>query len=193
MRAIQQTQFGGPEVLVLANVDDPKPMGGEILVRVKASGLNPVDAAVRSGGYRLLGEPPIILGWDVSGIVEAAPGVSRLAAGDEVFGMPMFPRAGRAYAELVVAPSRHFAKKPKNLSHEEAAAIALAGLTAWQGLIEGAGIKAGERVLIHGAGGGVGHLAVQIAKAHGAFVIATASPGQARFCRRFGRRSGHRL
>lgn len=186
MRAIQQTEFGGPEVLKLVEVADPKPMGGEILVRVTATGLNPVDGAVRSGRFPLLGQPPFILGWDISGVVEAVNGVNRLAVGDEVFGMALFPRAASGYAELVAAPSRNFVRKPKAWTHEQAAAVPLAGLTAWQGLIEGARLAAGDRVLVHGAGGGVGHLAVQLAKAHGATVVATASAGKVAFVRELG-------
>lgn len=186
MRAIEQTEVGGPEVLKVREVADPKPAAGEILVRVRASGLNPVDAAVRSGNYQLLGQPPFIIGWDVSGVVEAVNGTSRFAVGDEVYGMPLFPKQAGAYAEMVAAPAEHFALKPKAWTHEEAAAVPLAGLSAWQALVVGAGLKAGERVLLDGAGGGVGHLAAQIAKAQGAYVIATASTGKLEFVRGLG-------
>jgi len=179
MRAIRQDVFGGPEVLQLVEVAPPDPLPTEVLVRVKAAGINPVEEFIRSGRFPLLGQPPFILGWDISGVVESVvPGVNRFAVGDEVFGMPLFPRAGNAYAELVAAPSRQLARKPAGLSHEEAAALPLVGLTAWQSLVDVAGVKPGNRVLVHAAGGGVGHLAVQIAKALGAYVIGTASAGK---------------
>ena len=176
MRAIRQQAFGGPEVLQLTEVERPVPLPTEVLVRVRAAGVNPVEAVIRSGRFPLLGEPPFILGWDVCGVVEdIEPGVTRFQPGDEVYGMPFFPRAAGAYAEYVAAPSRQLARKPAGLSHAEAAALPLAGLTAWQALVDTAQVTAGQQVLIHGAGGGVGHLAVQIAKARGAHVIGTAS------------------
>jgi NADPH:quinone reductase-like Zn-dependent oxidoreductase len=187
MRAIRQDVFGGPEVLQLVEVAAPDPLPTEVLVRVKAAGINPVEEFIRSGRFPLLGQPPFILGWDISGVVESVvPGVNRFAVGDEVFGMPLFPRAGNAYAELVAAPSRQLARKPAGLSHEEAAALPLVGLTAWQSLVDVAGVKPGNRVLVHAAGGGVGHLAVQIAKARGAYVIGTASAGKHEFVRSLG-------
>ncbi len=187
MRAIVQDTFGGPEVLRLAEVPDPAPLPTEAVVQVKAIGINPVETSVRAGRFPFVGKPPIILGWDISGVVESVvPGTNRFAPGDEVFGMPLFPRAAKAYAERVAAPSRQLARKPATLSHSEAAALALAGLTAWQSLVEVAGVKAGDRVLIHAAAGGVGHLAVQIAKAMGAHVIGTASPGKHDFVRGLG-------
>jgi NADPH:quinone reductase-like Zn-dependent oxidoreductase len=176
MHAIRQQAFGGPEMLELAELERPVPLPTEVLVRVRAVGVNPVEAVIRSGQFPLLGEPPFILGWDVSGVVEdIEPGVTRFQPGDEVYGMPFFPRAASAYAEYVVAPSRQLARKPSGLSHAEAAALPLAGLTAWQALVDTAQLTAGQRVLIHGAGGGVGHLAVQIAKARGAHVTGTVS------------------
>ncbi len=179
MRAVLQRSFGGPEVLELTEVDRPVPLATEVLVRVQAAGVNPVEPMIRSGQFPLLGPPPFILGWDVCGVVEyLEPGVTWFRVGDEVYGMPFFPRAASAYAEYVAAPSRQLARKPASLSHAEAAALPLAGLTAWQSLVDTARIEAGQRVLIHGAGGGVGHLAVQIAKARGAYVIGTASAGK---------------
>jgi NADPH:quinone reductase-like Zn-dependent oxidoreductase len=176
MHAIRQQAFGGPEVLELTEVKRPVPVPTEVLVRVRAAGVNPVEAVIRSGLFPLLGQPPFILGWDVSGVVEGIePGVTRFRPGDEVYGLPFFPRAASAYAEYVVAPSRQLARKPAGLSHAEAAALPLAGLTAWQALVDTAQVVSGQRVLIHGAGGGVGRLAVQIAKARGAHVIGTAS------------------
>jgi len=187
MKAIQQRRFGGPEVLEVVTTDRPRPLPSEVLVRVRAVGLNPVDGAVRSGRFPILGEPPFTLGWDVSGVVEeVVPGVNRFQIGDEVYGMPFFPRAAGAYAELVAAPSRQLARKPRGLDHAHAAALPLAGLTAWQSLVDVAAVKAGQRVLVHAAGGGVGHLAVQIAKGLGATVIASASAGKHDFVRSLG-------
>ncbi|MFR9796770.1 NADP-dependent oxidoreductase [Streptomyces sp. MS06] len=186
MQAIVQNRFGGPEVLEVAWTDRPRPLPGEVLVRVHACGVNPVDAAVRSGEYPLLGEPPFGVGWDLSGVVEEAGPGARYAVGEEVYGMPFFPRAATAYAEYVAAPSRQLARKPASLDHVHAAALPLASLTAWQGLVDIARVKAGDRVLIHRAAGGVGHLAVQIAKAHGARVTALASPSRHAFLRGLG-------
>jgi NADPH:quinone reductase-like Zn-dependent oxidoreductase len=187
MRAVLQQAFGGPEVLELAEVDRPVPLATEVLVRVKAVGVNPVEPIIRSGQFPLIGQPPFILGWDVSGVVEdLEPGVTRFEPGDEVYGMPLFPRAASAYAEYVTAPSRQLARKPVGLSHAEAAVLPLAGLTAWQSLVDTAQLTAGQRVLVHGAGGGVGHLAVQVAKARGAYVIGTASAAKHEFVRGLG-------
>jgi NADPH:quinone reductase-like Zn-dependent oxidoreductase len=175
MRAVILQSYGGPEVLKVEEVPRPSPILTEVLVRVHAAGTNPLDAYVRSGAIKLL-TPPAILGWDVSGVVEqVSPGVNRFRVGDEVFGMPFFPRPAGTYAELVVAPARQLARKPTGLDHVHAGGLPLGGLTAWQGLVDNAGICPGQRVLIHAAAGGVGHLAVQIAKAHGAHVIGTAS------------------
>ncbi|MFI1170745.1 NADP-dependent oxidoreductase [Streptomyces melanogenes] len=186
MRAVIQKSFGGPEVLEVVEVERPKPLGGELLVRVRASAINPVDVAVRSGAYPLLGEPPFGVGWDISGVVEEAGPGARFKVGDEVYGMPFFPRAANAYAEYVLVPSRQVARKPASVDHVHAAAIPLAALTAWQGLVQAAGVKEGDRVVIHRAAGGVGHFAVQIAKARGAHVIALASAARHEFLRGLG-------
>ncbi|MFF4009618.1 NADP-dependent oxidoreductase [Streptomyces sp. NPDC001717] len=179
MRAIVVSEWGGPETLVEREIERPEPGLNEILVRVHAAGVNPVDWKTRgSGGLIAWGEVPIV-GWDVSGTVEAVgPGVTLYAPGDEVYGMPSFPRQAGGYAEYVVGPARHFARKPASLDHVRAAALPLAALTAWQALVDTAGVSAGQRVLVHAAAGGVGHLAVQIAKARGAYVIGTASAGK---------------
>ena len=174
MRAIIQNEFSGP--ITLTDVPKPAPLPTEVLVRVHAAGVNPVDWKTRAGnGMAGLQTFPFINGWDVSGVVEEVGfGVTTLKPGDEVYGMPRFPHAASAYAEYVTAPSRHFARKPKRLTHVEAAGLPLAGLTAWQILIDTADLQPGQKVLITAAAGGVGHLAVQIAKAHGAYVIGTA-------------------
>ncbi|WP_307836594.1 NADP-dependent oxidoreductase [Paractinoplanes durhamensis] len=171
--------FGGPEVLRMATVARPRPLPGDVLVRVHAAGVNPVDWKTRAGfptpAAAAFGDPPHILGWDVSGTVEeAGPGVHLLAPGDEVYGLVWFPRPGGAYAEYVAAPARQFARKPAAFDHVHAAAMPLAGLTALHALTDAADVRPGQRVLIHAGGGGVGHLAVQIAKHLGAHVIATA-------------------
>lgn len=187
MRAITQRTFGDADVLEVAEVPRPEPIPSEVLVRVHASGVNQVDGIIRAGVFPLIGQPPFILGWDVSGVVEeVVPGTSRFAPGDEVFGMPFFPRPASAYAEYIAAPSRQLARKPANIDHAQAAALPLAGLTAWQSLVDIADVQAGQRVLIHGGAGGVGHLAVQIAKARGAYVVATASAGKHDFVRDIG-------
>ncbi|MBP2472262.1 NADPH:quinone reductase-like Zn-dependent oxidoreductase [Crossiella equi] len=189
MRAVSQERFGAPEELRVVEVARPEPLPTEVLVRVRAAGINPVDWKSRQGHgvSGMFGGENIILGWDVSGVVEAVgAGVTRFAVGDEVYGMPWFPRPARAYAEYVTAPSRHFAPKPANLDHVHAAALPLAGLTAWQALVDTANVQSGQRVLVHAAAGGVGHLAVQIAKARGAHVIGTASAGKHEFLRGLG-------
>ena len=187
MRAITQQTFGGPEVLAAAELTRPEPLPTEVLVRVRAVGINPVDTSVRSGAWPLLGQPPFVLGWDISGIVEeVGAGVTRFRRGDEVYGMPSFPRAVGGYAEFVSASSRQLAAKPATLDHPHAAALPLAGLTAWQGLVDVAQLQAGQRVLVHGGGGGVGHVAVQIAKARGAHVTATISRSKRDFLRGLG-------
>ena len=178
MRAVVQHTLGDPDVLQVTRVPRPVPLPTEVLVRVHAAGINPVDWKTRAGGGMagVLGAPPFVLGWDVSGVVEATgAGVTTLAVGDEVYGMPWFPRAAGGYAEYVTAPSRQFARKPGNVTHAQAAAVPLAALTAWQALVDTADLRAGQRVLVHAAAGGVGHLAVQFAKHLGAHVIATAS------------------
>ena len=187
MHAITQSSFGGPEVLELARVDRPEPLPSEVLVHVRAAAVNPIDAMARSGALSLLGAPPFVLGWDISGVVEeVVPGVTRFQVGDEVYGMPFFPRQGGAYAEYVAVPSRQLAHKPATLDHIHSAALPLVGLTSWQSLVDTAHIGAGQRVLIHGGGGGVGHLAIQIAKARGAEVITTASAPKNEFVHELG-------
>ncbi|MFH8597975.1 NADP-dependent oxidoreductase [Streptomyces rimosus] len=180
MRVITQQTLGGPEVLTLVDAPEPRPLPTEVLVRVKAIGLNPLEARLRAGEFPLIGRPPFVLGWDISGVVEEAV-TWRFRPGDEVFGMPLFPRAASAYAEFVSAPALHLTRKPASLSHVEASALPVVGLTAWQGLVDLAGVGEGDRVLVHGGGGGVGHVAIQIAKALGAYVITTAGGSKREF------------
>lgn len=174
MRAIRQQEFGGPEVLRVEEVPLPEPIGTEVRVRVEATSVNPVDFKTRAGKGPL--SLPCTVGWDVAGVVDKlGAGVTRFAVGDEVLGMPWFPREAGSYAEFVTAPSRQFVRRPSELSVAQAGALPLAGLTAWQALVDTAHVQPGQRVLVHAASGGVGHLAVQIAKALGAHVIGTAS------------------
>ena len=183
------TALGGPEVLELRDVERPEPIPTEVLVRVTAAGINPVDWKTRQrGGYReAVGEPPLILGWDVAGVVEEVdPDVTRFAPGDRVFGMPWFPRVAGGYAEYVTSPARQLARTPDALGDEQAGGLPLAGLTAWQALVDVAKVGEGTRVLVHAAAGGVGHLAVQIAKARGAHVIGTAREEKHDFLRDLG-------
>jgi NADPH:quinone reductase-like Zn-dependent oxidoreductase len=175
MQAVRQYALGGPDVLTVEEVPRPEPGPTEVLVRVVAAGVNPVDWKIRAAGG-LLGEPPFTLGWDVAGVVEEVGlGVTWLEVGDRVFGMPRFPREAGCYAEYVVSPSRHLARIPDGLGDVEAGAIPLAGLTSWQALVETASVGEGSRVLVLGAAGGVGHFAVQIAKVRGAWVAGTSS------------------
>lgn len=176
MRAISQDELGGPEVLREVRLPVPTPGPSELLVRVRATALNPTDWGHRARAGLFLPPPPFVLGWDVSGeVVATGTGVTLFKPGDEVFGMLPYPHGHSAAAEFVTGPARAFARKPGNLDHIHSAAIPLAALTAWQALIDTADLQAGQRVLIHAAAGGVGHFAVQIAKARGAYVIGTAS------------------
>ncbi|WP_052848837.1 NADP-dependent oxidoreductase [Streptomyces avicenniae] len=189
MRAITQDRLGDPDVLTLTDVPRPEPLPTEVLVRVRAAGVNPVDLSTREGGGMadVIGPPPFTVGWDVAGTVEATGrGVTTLAVGDDVFGMPWFPRRAGAYAAYVTAPSRHFARTPPGTGHAQAAALPLAGLTAWQTLVDTARVGPGQHVLVHAAAGGVGHLAVQIAKARGARVTGTARADKHAFLRGLG-------
>jgi NADPH:quinone reductase-like Zn-dependent oxidoreductase len=177
MRAIRQEVLGGPEVLKEVEIERPEPGVSQLLVRVHAAGVNPTDWGHRAFSI-FLGPPPFTLGWDVSGVVEATGfGVTLFKPGDEVFGMLPYPHGAGSHADYVTGPARAFALKPRNVDHVQAGALPLAALTAWQALNDTAQLAAGQRVLIHAAAGGVGHLAVQIAKARGAYVIGTASAG----------------
>jgi NADPH:quinone reductase-like Zn-dependent oxidoreductase len=176
MRAISQDELGGPEVLRLVEIERPVPGPSEVLVRVHAAGVNPTDWKHRAI-FGMVGERlPRVLGWDVSGVVEAVGhGVTIHQAGDEVFGMLPYPHGHGSFAEYVTSPARALVAKPAGLDHVRAAAVPLAALTAYQALVDTAGIGPGRRVLVHAAAGGVGHFAVQIAASLGAQVIGTAS------------------
>jgi NADPH:quinone reductase-like Zn-dependent oxidoreductase len=183
MRAVVLDRYGPAELLAIAGRSIPEPGPTEIRVRVAAAGVNPVDWKTREGGglAGVLGHPPIVLGWDVAGVVDAlGTGVTRFAVGDRVLGMPWFPRQAGGYAEFVTGPSRHFARVPDGIPWEQAAGLPLAGLTAWQCIVDIAEVRPGQRVLVHAAAGGVGHLAAQIALSRGAYVIGTASSAKHR-------------
>jgi NADPH2:quinone reductase len=170
-------RFGGPDLFELRDVERPKPGPGELLVRVIASAVNPVDAKLRANGSWANLKPPVILGYDVAGVVEEAdPGVLDFNPGDEVYYTPeIFANPHGSYAEYNVAPASIVARKPSGVSFIEASAIPLAGGTAWEAIVRRLEIRPGETVLIHGAAGGVGSFATQFAKIAGARVLATAS------------------
>ncbi|MDQ3793336.1 MAG: alcohol dehydrogenase catalytic domain-containing protein, partial [Actinomycetota bacterium] len=180
MRAMVTPQFGGPDLFEQREVEKPYPGAAEVQVRVVAAGTNPVDAKLRANGGPAGLEAPIIFGADISGVVEeVGPGVEDFAIGDEVYYTPEVfgPRSNGSYAEYHVAKADIVAEKPASLSHEEAAAVPLAGGTAYEAVVRRLGVRVGETVLIHGGAGGVGSFAVQIAKAAGARVLATAGSG----------------
>ncbi len=190
IKAVRIHQFGGPEVLAYEDVPRPKPQEDEVLIRVHAAGVNPADWKTRSGSglaKRFRDRLPIGMGWDLSGVVEAVgDSAAPYRAGDAVYGFIRFPEVGATYAEYVAAPASQVALKPHSLDHIEAAGVPLAGLTAWQALLDVAQLQRGQRVLIHAAAGGVGHLAVQFAKWVGATAIGTASGRSEAFLRQLG-------
>jgi NADPH:quinone reductase-like Zn-dependent oxidoreductase len=188
MKAVRIHQYGGPEVLKYEEAARPNLLPDDVLIRVHGAGVNPVDWKVREGYLkeRVHHSLPLILGWDVSGVVEATgSAVSRFKAGDELYSRPDLARDG-AYAEYIAVREAEAALKPKSIDHIHAAAIPLAGLTAWQSLFDAAKLSSGERVLIHAAAGGVGTFAVQLAKWKGAYVIGTASARNRDFVRELG-------
>lgn len=189
MKAVRIHAFGGPEVLQVEEVARPVPAADEILVQVYASGVNPVDWVVREGGNDVLRpflQLPMTLGWDAAGVVEEIGSeVTAFQKGDAVYGEPAFPGNG-SYAEYCVAKASQFARKPKSIGFNEAAGVPLAGLTAWTALFAHGQLRAGQRILIQGASGGVGSFAVQFAKAKGAYVIGTASAGNLEYVKQLG-------
>lgn len=190
MKAMVLKAFGGVENFFLGQVRKPEPGPGQVLVRVMAAGIDPIDLKTRRGAGMAdaqARERPMILGWDLSGAVEkTGPGVKGFQPGDEVFGMVGFPGPGCAYAEYAAVRAGQLATKPENMTHVEAAAATQSPLTAWQALIETGRVQRGERVLIHGAAGGVGGFAVQIAHSLGCYVMATASGADADYVRGLG-------
>jgi len=191
MKAVRIHEYGGLEVLQYEDAPRPRPQAGEVVVRVHAAGVNPIDWKVREGYMKDLWRHkfPLILGWDLSGVVEeigtdpAAAG--RFKKGDEVYSVPDASRDG-AYAEYIVVRESELALKPKSLHHVHAAAVPLAAVTAWQALFDAGQLVSGQRALIHGGSGGVGHVAVQLAKWKGAHVLATASTKNQELLRELG-------
>jgi NADPH:quinone reductase-like Zn-dependent oxidoreductase len=187
MHAIRIHKFGGPEVLQDEVLPVPQAGSGELLVRIEAASVNPVDYKIREGKFAKASDDvlPITLGRDLSGMVEACGS----SADQSIVGQPVYALLGYdrgAYAQHVVLKPGEWAKKPANISHVEAAAVPLAALTAWQGMIDHGGLKSGQRVLIHGGAGGVGHFAIQIAKAKGAWVATTCAGQDLDFVRGLG-------
>jgi NADPH:quinone reductase-like Zn-dependent oxidoreductase len=189
MKAVRINEFGGPEVMKLEDVAIPVPAPDEILVKVYASGVNPTDWGIRSGGNAML-KPyltlPMTLGWDAAGIVEEVGSeVTTLKNGDAVYGIPNFPGDG-SYAEYCTAKASQFALKPKSIGYNEAAGVPLAGLTAWTAIFKHGKLQQGQRILIQGATGGVGSFAVQFAKAKGAYVIGMTSASNLDYLKQLG-------
>ncbi|MFJ9040219.1 NADP-dependent oxidoreductase [Streptomyces sp. NPDC102406] len=183
MRVLSQRRLGGPEVLEVVEVERPRPRADEVLVRVHAVGVNAVDRLARSGASPFFGDPPFVLGRDVSGVVvRAGRDVTAFRPGDEVFAMT----GGGGYAEYVTVRADHAAPKPASVDHVHAAAAPTACLLAWQALVGVGRVGPGSRVLVHAAAGGVGHIAVQIAKVEGAYVIGTARADKHGFLRTLG-------
>lgn len=186
MKAILLNEAGGVENFQYSEIPTPQIEHHEVLIKVQSIGINPIDVNARAYegvlDWIFQGERPVILGWDISGeVIEKGKEVSEFEIGDEVFGLVNFFGKGNAYAEYVKSPAKHLAKKPKNVTYQEAAVSSLAATTAYQALVDVAKLKKGDRVLIHAASGGVGHFAVQIAKHFGAYVIGTSSSGNKDF------------
>lgn len=187
MKAVRIRSFGGPEVLELADVEKPQPKDDEVLIRVRAASVNPVDYKIRSGTYPVVkqNQLPKVLGRDVAGEIErCGREVRNFKEGDTVYAMLDGGPGG--YAEYVTVRADLVAPKPGQLDYRAAAAVPLAGLTAWQGLFDHGHLQAGQRVLIHGGAGGVGHLAVQFAKARGATVVTTVGTEDVEFVKQLG-------
>ena len=189
MKAIRVNEFGGPEVMKLEEVERPVPEADEILVKMYASSVNPADYIVREGGNEVLRsflKLPLGLGLDAAGVVEETGSeVTDFKKGDKVYGVPNFPGDG-SYAEYITAKASQFDLMPRNITFNEAGALPSCALIAWNGIVDMGKVQPGQRVLIHGAAGGVGNLAVQIAKAHGAYVIGTASAHNFDFLKELG-------
>src|SRR5580700_9125874 len=187
MKAVVIHSFGSEKVLKLENLSRPAPKADEVLVKVHAASVNPVDYKTREGKFPVVKQEklPVVLGRDVAGTIEAVgPSARRFKPGDEVYALLDHELGG--YAEYVVIREGDVSAKPKHLNFTEAAAVPLVAVTAWQGLFDHGKLQAGQHVLIHGGAGGVGHLAIQIAKARGARVSATAAKEDLEFVRGLG-------
>jgi len=187
MKAVVMHGYGGPEVLKLEQVARPEPKDDEILIRVMAASVNPVDVAIRKGYLaELVGKLPFVPGMDVAGVVEKCGSkVTNFKKGDPIFAFFTLKDEG-GYAEFVLAKQNEIAAKPKTVDYPQAAAVGAAGATAWEALVDTAKLGPGQTVLIHGGAGGVGHLAIQIAKARGAKVFATGSTANQDFLKQTG-------
>lgn len=186
-KAVRIHRFGGPEVLQLDDITIPAPEDDQLIIRVHAASVNPVDYKIRQGGYPRIKQDqlPVVLGRDASGVVETCgPSLHTLKPGDPVYTLIGSDRG--TYSELLLLNRAEAVPKPQALDHEHAAAVPLAAMTAWQGLFDQGRLQASQRVLIHGGAGGVGHLAVQFAKAKGAHVITTVSGQDIDFVRGLG-------
>ena len=187
MKAVVINKYGDESVLEYTDAPRPKVKADEVLVKVYAAAVNPADWKIRNGmGERFGFKLPLILGGDIAGIVEeVGDAVENFKRGDEIYGMTLSSLSG-GYAEYAIAKPEGIAPKPESLSFEEAAAIPIGALTAWQAMFDLANLSSGQRVLITGASGGVGSMAVQLAKAKGAFVVGTASGRNEEFVRSLG-------
>src|SRR5690606_15200981 len=184
MKAQILKSFGGPNAFELSEVAKPVPQAGQVLVRVHATSINPLDYQVRRGDYVDYVPLPAITGHDVSGVVEAVgPGVTSFVPGEEVWYTPQIFHGSGSYAEYHVAAEGIVGKKPPALSHLEAASLALVGGTVWEALVVRAALRVGESILVHGGAGGVGHVAIQMAKAMGARVFTTVREANVEFAR----------
>lgn len=187
MKAQILDAFGGPDAFAYRDVAKPVPQAGQVLVQVHATSINPLDYQVRRGDYPDLVPLPAITGHDVSGVVEAVgPGVTAFKPGDEVWYTPQIFDGAGSYAEYHVAAEAIIGLKPPSLSHLEAASLSLVGGTAWEALVVRAALRVGERILVHGGAGGVGHVAIQLAKAMGARVFTTVRAANTEFARQMG-------
>lgn len=187
MKAMTLNSFGGPDSFELVEVPKPAPQAGQVLVRVHATSINPLDYQVRRGDYRDYVPLPAITGHDISGVVEAVgPGVTAFSVGDEVWYTPQIFDGPGSYAEYHIANETIIGRKPAALNHLEAASLSLVGGTAWEALVGRAALRVGESILIHGGAGGVGHVAIQIAKAVGAKVFTTVREENFEFARSMG-------
>src|SRR5512146_44947 len=187
MKAVCIQSFGGPEALEVKKIERPVPAADEVLIKVRAASVNPVDYKIRAGDYPPVKQEdlPQILGRDIAGVVVGrGSAVTEFHEGDEVF--VMLDAGTGGYAEYVTVKEDLCAPKPATIDYAEAAAVPLAAITAWQGLFDHGHLESGQRVLIHGGAGGVGHLAVQFAKARGATVAATVATEDVDFVRRLG-------
>lgn len=187
MKAVVLTRFGGPDAFEIQTLPVPSVGSRQVRVRVHATAINPLDYQIRRGDYPDYVPLPAVIGHDVSGVVEAVGAdVAEFAPGNEVYYTPKIFGGAGSYAEVHVADADLVSRKPRNLSHVEAASLTLVGGTVWEAFVSRAGLRVGETILIHGGAGGVGTIAIQVAKAIGARVITTALAKDHDFVRALG-------